>query len=121
MNTSDKNNHEREEELPRLSLQPVEGEDYVVEAGRWVFTRTYHLKRGYCCGSGCRHCPYDGRGETRRVATCPQCARAFGCHAQQCWCAEVKVSLEALAELRRSYASCVCPECLSQMAEKHRE
>jgi hypothetical protein len=24
-----------------------------------VFTAAYHLKRGYCCGSGCRHCPYD--------------------------------------------------------------
>ena len=23
-----------------------------------VFTAAYHLKRGYCCGSGCRHCPY---------------------------------------------------------------
>lgn len=24
-----------------------------------VFTELYHLKRGHCCGSGCRHCPYD--------------------------------------------------------------
>jgi hypothetical protein len=23
-----------------------------------VFTATYHLKRGYCCNSDCRHCPY---------------------------------------------------------------
>ena len=23
-----------------------------------VFTAAYHLRRGYCCGSGCRHCPY---------------------------------------------------------------
>ncbi|MGD0730936.1 MAG: DUF5522 domain-containing protein [Terracidiphilus sp.] len=23
-----------------------------------VFTAAYHLKRGSCCGSGCRHCPY---------------------------------------------------------------
>jgi hypothetical protein len=23
-----------------------------------VFTEAYHLKRGICCGSGCRHCPY---------------------------------------------------------------
>ncbi|MGD1961059.1 MAG: DUF5522 domain-containing protein [Fulvivirga sp.] len=20
--------------------------------------RAYHLQRGYCCKSGCRHCPY---------------------------------------------------------------
>jgi hypothetical protein len=23
-----------------------------------VFTAAYHLRRGYCCGNGCRHCPY---------------------------------------------------------------
>ncbi len=36
----------------------VEGIDYYIESGRWVFTEVYHFKRGYCCGSGCRHCPY---------------------------------------------------------------
>lgn len=39
----------------------VEGEDYYLENGRFVFTEKYHLKRGYCCGSGCRHCPYDNK------------------------------------------------------------
>ncbi|MBO0859025.1 MAG: hypothetical protein J2P21_11230 [Chloracidobacterium sp.] len=46
----------------------VEGEDFYREGDFIVFTRLYHLKRGYCCGSGCRHCPYDPRwtsGETR--------------------------------------------------------
>lgn len=39
------------------SLQ--EGIDYYILAdGRLVFTETYHLKRGFCCGKGCRHCPY---------------------------------------------------------------
>jgi hypothetical protein len=23
-----------------------------------VFTEAYHRRRGYCCGSGCRHCPW---------------------------------------------------------------
>lgn len=31
---------------------------YIDENGRICFTEEYHLKRGYCCGSGCRHCPY---------------------------------------------------------------
>jgi len=31
---------------------------YLTEEGLWVFTERYHLKRGYCCRSGCRHCPY---------------------------------------------------------------
>ncbi|WP_308422714.1 DUF5522 domain-containing protein [Rufibacter glacialis] len=23
-----------------------------------VFTEQYHRRRGYCCQSGCKHCPY---------------------------------------------------------------
>jgi hypothetical protein len=37
---------------------PLEPEDYYMEGPYMVFTEAYHLKRGYCCGSGCRHCPY---------------------------------------------------------------
>jgi hypothetical protein len=34
-------------------------EDYYFnKQGLMVFTEKYHLKRGYCCGSGCKHCPY---------------------------------------------------------------
>jgi len=33
-------------------------QDYYMEDGRRVFTAHFHLKRGYCCGNGCRHCPY---------------------------------------------------------------
>jgi hypothetical protein len=43
----------------------VEGEDYYIERGMVVFTARYHLKRGSCCGSGCRHCPYDKDTEAR--------------------------------------------------------
>jgi len=31
---------------------------YYLENGKVVFTDEYHIKRGYCCGNGCRHCPY---------------------------------------------------------------
>lgn len=41
----------------------VEGRDYYVEAGRWVFTAAYHLARGWCCRSGCRHCPWGYRAD----------------------------------------------------------
>ena len=37
---------------------PVEGEDFYWDGPYMVFTAAYHLKRGYCCNSGCRHCPY---------------------------------------------------------------
>jgi hypothetical protein len=33
-------------------------DDYYFENGLMVFTKAYHLRRGYCCQSGCRHCPY---------------------------------------------------------------
>ena len=36
----------------------VEGLDYYLENGLLVFTARFLLKRGYCCESGCRHCPY---------------------------------------------------------------
>jgi hypothetical protein len=33
-------------------------EFYLSPEGYIVFTEAYHLKRGHCCKSGCRHCPY---------------------------------------------------------------
>jgi lysophospholipase L1-like esterase len=36
----------------------VEGEDYYREGSAIVFTEQYHLRRGYCCESRCRHCPF---------------------------------------------------------------
>ena len=52
-----------------LDEQPalVEGEDFYREGAAIVFTARYHLKRGYCCESGCRHCPYRVEEETRDV------------------------------------------------------
>ncbi len=38
----------------------LESGDYYYEGDALVFTAAYHLKRGACCGSGCRHCPYRG-------------------------------------------------------------
>ena len=38
----------------------IEGEDfYYNEQGYMVLTAHYLLQRGYCCGNGCKHCPYD--------------------------------------------------------------
>jgi iron complex transport system substrate-binding protein len=41
-----------------LKGQITEGRDYYIENGAMVFTASYLERRGYCCGSGCRHCPY---------------------------------------------------------------
>lgn len=42
---------------------------YRGEHGYIVFTEKYHLKRGYCCKSGCKHCPYgyDKKTDSFRV------------------------------------------------------
>ena len=51
-------------ELVTLAAQyqnqfPVEKLDYYLnEDGYRVMTKWAHLKRGYCCGNGCKHCAY---------------------------------------------------------------
>jgi Family of unknown function (DUF5522) len=51
---------DQSETKPQIPLEP---EDYYMEGPYMVFTAAYHLKRGYCCGSGCRHCPYQSENE----------------------------------------------------------
>ena len=45
----------------------VEGVDYYLDGSRFVFTAAYHQKRGYCCNSKCRHCPF--RNDTAQFAS----------------------------------------------------
>jgi len=52
-----------DEDLPEKPKGETESaelspEDFYYEGPYMVFTEAYHLKRGYCCNSGCRHCPY---------------------------------------------------------------
>lgn len=51
-------NNELLEAAKKTVQQLAEGEDFYWEGGYMVFTRAYHLKRGSCCGTGCRHCPF---------------------------------------------------------------
>jgi hypothetical protein len=38
----------------------IENIDYYInKEGYVVLTEKYHLERGYCCGNGCLHCPYQ--------------------------------------------------------------
>jgi hypothetical protein len=41
----------------RTDPVPEPGE-YYYDGPYIVFTEAYHLRRGWCCQSGCRHCPY---------------------------------------------------------------
>jgi Family of unknown function (DUF5522) len=43
----------------------IEGVDFYYERGFIVFTEKFLRDRGYCCESGCRHCPYGFRREQR--------------------------------------------------------
>ena len=48
----------------------TEGIDfYYDEHDNMVLTAKYHEDRGYCCGHGCRHCPfgYENVSEPRRT------------------------------------------------------
>jgi hypothetical protein len=48
---------------------PLEKDDYYfTENGLLVFTEKYHKKRGYCCKSGCKHCPF---GYVKNSKNCP--------------------------------------------------
>ena len=38
----------------------IEGIDfYITRDGYIVLTEKYHLEKGFCCGLGCLHCPYN--------------------------------------------------------------
>ena len=38
----------------------IEGEDFYYNTdGYIVLTEKYHLEKGFCCGNGCLHCPYN--------------------------------------------------------------
>ncbi len=52
-------------------------------------------------------------------STCERCGERFACGGiklRACWCAEVKMSPETLAELRQKYRHCLCPQCLEGFA-----
>jgi len=41
----------------------IEHTDYYFNAdGLMVLTQKYLEERGYCCGNGCKHCPYNYEG-----------------------------------------------------------
>lgn len=49
-----------------MSGELIEGVHFYREGRFVVFTELYLRERGYCCESGCRHCPY-GYEQNRRA------------------------------------------------------
>jgi 2-iminoacetate synthase ThiH len=39
-------------------------EFYLSPEGYIIYTEKYHLKRGYCCKNGCKHCPFGYNKKT---------------------------------------------------------
>jgi hypothetical protein len=56
---------DEEPAAPAVSPPPVEGEDFYREGPFLVFTAKFLRARGYCCESGCRHCPWGYRSDRR--------------------------------------------------------
>ena len=43
-----------------MNNELIEDEDFYFDlTGLMVLTEAYHIKKGFCCGNGCRHCPYN--------------------------------------------------------------
>ena len=47
-----------ESSAPEPAAAELQPGDYYYDGPYLVFTEQYHLRRGTCCDSGCRHCPY---------------------------------------------------------------
>ncbi len=46
----------------KKELDPTEF--YLSPEGYIIYTEKYHLKRGYCCKNGCKHCPFGYNKKT---------------------------------------------------------
>lgn len=44
--------------LLTMKTEFIEGRDYTLEKGMVILTEYYLTKRGSCCSSGCKNCPY---------------------------------------------------------------
>ena len=45
----------------------VEDDFYYSTDGYIIFNEKYHLKRGYCCKSNCKHCPFGYDIKTGKI------------------------------------------------------
>jgi hypothetical protein len=49
----------KKSQFDSISTLTSEKDDfYYSKEGLIIFTEKYHLDRGYCCESKCKHCPY---------------------------------------------------------------
>lgn len=48
--------------------------------------------------------------------TCESCGQEFSCgaNAGKCWCFEIDLDIDTLAELRENFKNCLCEDCLNK-------
>jgi len=48
---------------------------------------------------------------------CPRCGASFTCSKSgKCWCYEVSVPEKVQDSINKKYQTCLCPDCLKQVA-----
>ena len=54
--------------------------------------------------------------EKTATKTCESCGRDFSCGAQseKCWCFDVALREETLANLQKDFKNCLCQDCLEK-------
>lgn len=58
-----------------------------------------------------------GLFKNKVVKTCPKCNNKFTCVVKEgCWCENIYVSKEKLAEIRKQYMDCLCKDCLKSFS-----
>ena len=58
-------NEEFVDSLPSNEEQIAELQMLLLHYENRCFTKAYHLRRGYCCDNGCKHCPYKNADQLR--------------------------------------------------------
>ena len=55
---------------------------YYNQNGYVVLTEKYHLDKGFCCGNGCRHCPFhfENVPEPKRSELLPAKSKSLSVH-----------------------------------------
>ena len=56
-----------QEVLVKSSKNFQQDVDFYMEGERVIFTALFHIKRGSCCGNGCRHCPFEPKHTKGKV------------------------------------------------------
>jgi len=40
-------------------MSRLQDDEFYMDKGLFVLTERFLWRRGYCCGNGCRHCPFQ--------------------------------------------------------------